>query len=149
MTVLFRTDASQEIGSGHVMRCLTLARALRDCGADCQFVSREHPGNLIQLVRKHGFRTTALPLLADPLASKPGNHDQFDYRAWLGTDWKTDAQQTTEALKFSTVDWLIVDHYSLDWEWENTMRTVASRILVIDDLADRRHNKLANVYEII
>ena len=140
MTVLFRTDASHEIGSGHVMRCLTLARALRDRGADCHFVSREHPGNLIELVRKHGFRTTALPLLADPRASKPGNPDRFDYRAWLGTDWETDAQQTTEALKFSTVDWLIVDHYSLDWEWENTMRTVASRILVIDDLDDRRHD---------
>jgi UDP-2,4-diacetamido-2,4,6-trideoxy-beta-L-altropyranose hydrolase len=140
MTVLFRTDASHEIGSGHVMRCLTLARALRDRGADCHFVSREHPGNLIELVRKHGFRTTSLPRVADPLASKPGIHDRLRHHAWLGTDWKTDAQQTTEALKTPTVDWLIVDHYSLDWEWENTMRPVASKILVIDDLADRRHD---------
>jgi UDP-2,4-diacetamido-2,4,6-trideoxy-beta-L-altropyranose hydrolase len=140
MTVLFRTDASHEIGSGHVMRCLTLARALRDRGVECHFVCRDHPGNLIELIRSHGFQTASLPRVADPLASKPGNHDRLRHQAWLGTDWETDAQQTTEALKFMTVDWLIVDHYSLDWEWENRMRSVSSRIFVIDDLADRRHD---------
>jgi UDP-2,4-diacetamido-2,4,6-trideoxy-beta-L-altropyranose hydrolase len=122
------------------MRCLTLARALRDRGADCHFVSREHPGNLIELVRRHGFQTTALPRAADPLASKPRDHDRLRHHAWLGTDWKTDAQQTAKALSIPTVDWLIVDHYSLDWQWETTMRPVASRILVIDDLDDRRHD---------
>lgn len=140
MTVLIRTDASHEIGSGHVMRCLTLARALRDRGADCHFVSREHPGNLIKLVRKHGFQTTSLPQASDPLAPKPRDHDRLRHHAWLGTDWETDARQTTKALKIPTVDWLIVDHYSLDWEWEHTMRRVASRILAIDDLHDRRHD---------
>jgi UDP-2,4-diacetamido-2,4,6-trideoxy-beta-L-altropyranose hydrolase len=104
MTVLLRTDASHEIGSGHVMRCLTLARALRDRGAECQFVSREHPGNLIELVRRHGFPITSLLRVADPLASKPGKSDRLRHHAWLGTDWKTDAQQISDTLNIPTVD---------------------------------------------
>ena len=31
-------------------------------------------------------------------------------------------------------DWLIVDHYSLDKEWETLVRTYAKNIMVIDDL---------------
>jgi UDP-2,4-diacetamido-2,4,6-trideoxy-beta-L-altropyranose hydrolase len=140
MTVLVRTDASHEIGSGHVMRCLTLARALRNRGAECHFVCRDHPGNLIELIRSNGFRTTALPRTENALAVNAADHGPLRHHAWLGTDWKTDAQQTMEALKIPTVEWLIVDHYSLGWEWETMMRQMASKTLVIDDLADRRHD---------
>ena len=34
-------------------------------------------------------------------------------------------------------DWLVVDHYQLDADWESRARAVAKRIFVIDDLADR------------
>ena len=61
MLVLFRVDASLQIGTGHVMRCLTLATALRDRGAGCRFVCRDHEGNLLVRIRQAGFETAALP----------------------------------------------------------------------------------------
>ena len=61
MRVVFRTDASLQIGTGHVMRCLTLADALREKGAECQFVCRLHEGNLVDHIRSCGYEAHALP----------------------------------------------------------------------------------------
>ncbi|MEK5040756.1 UDP-2,4-diacetamido-2,4,6-trideoxy-beta-L-altropyranose hydrolase [Sporosarcina sp. FSL K6-3457] len=55
MKVIIRTDASIEIGSGHVMRCLTIAGALRERGCHVLFMMNELPGNLIGLVQSKGF----------------------------------------------------------------------------------------------
>lgn len=65
MRVVIRTDASLLIGTGHVMRCLTLAEKLRAAGANCSFVCRDHPGNLAALIRDHGF---AVHMLKAPLS---------------------------------------------------------------------------------
>ena len=54
MKIAFRTDASLKMGTGHVMRCLTLADALKAQGADCHFISREHPGHLLDVIRQRG-----------------------------------------------------------------------------------------------
>ena len=50
MNVVFRVDASIQMGTGHVMRCLTLADALKNRGAECYFICREHSSNLISLI---------------------------------------------------------------------------------------------------
>ena len=51
MQIVVRTDASLEIGTGHVMRCSTLAASLSDQGAEVRFLCRAHNGNLIDLKR--------------------------------------------------------------------------------------------------
>jgi spore coat polysaccharide biosynthesis predicted glycosyltransferase SpsG len=61
LTVAFRADASTAIGTGHVMRCLTLADALRDRGVETLFVAREQPGHLHDLVVARGHRSILLP----------------------------------------------------------------------------------------
>jgi UDP-2,4-diacetamido-2,4,6-trideoxy-beta-L-altropyranose hydrolase len=137
MKVSFRTDASLDIGTGHVMRCLTLAEALSERGALCRFVCRDHPGNLIELIRQRGFEVLALPF--------DGNWTGIDvtnpvHAVWLGADWVTDAEQTKVGAGETAVDWLIVDHYALDARWESAMHAVAERIMVIDDIADRPHD---------
>jgi len=136
MRVAFRTDASSQIGTGHVMRCLTLADALREQGAECQFVSREHDGHLMDHIRSRGYAAHALPT---PRANTLFESD-LAHASWLGVDWQTDTDQTRVALGSAAVDWLIVDHYALDSRWESAMRSSCKRIMAIDDLADRQHD---------
>lgn len=135
MQIAFRADASLQIGTGHVMRCLTLADVVRDQGAQCTFVCRPHEGHLLDLVAQRGHKAVALGapqvnfnVLADPA-----------HAMWLGTSWADDAEQTKRALGEQTVDWLVVDHYALDARWEQALRPQAKRIMGIDDLADRPH----------
>ncbi len=139
MRVVFRVDASLLIGSGHVMRCLTLASALRQYGHECLFVSRNHDGNLGAQIESKGFKLSLIETESEPGLQE--SSDSNDYSGWLGVTKNLDADDTTRILSAEDVDWLVLDHYALDSEW---VRRVASKIqpgkvLVIDDLADRPH----------
>ena len=59
--VIFRVDASEDIGSGHAVRCQTLARELCDRGMECIFVCRDLKGNMIERFRHRGFNVMVLP----------------------------------------------------------------------------------------
>lgn len=144
MRVAFRVDASLQIGTGHVMRCLTLADALSAQGADCLFICREHQGNLIEQIRNKGYRTHALPVLpsvgASLLAIKAASDAQSPVHShWLGATQVEDAAACTAILAEVNPDWLIVDHYALDSRWEITLKPYYRKLMVIDDLADRSH----------
>ena len=136
MKVAFRTDASLQIGTGHVIRCLTLADALSEQAAKCVFVCRELEGHLMDHIRFRGYELHALP----KISSDASFEADLAHASWLGIDWQTDADQTRQALGCEVLDWLIVDHYALDHRWELPLRLSSKRIMVIDDLADRRHD---------
>jgi UDP-2,4-diacetamido-2,4,6-trideoxy-beta-L-altropyranose hydrolase len=140
LQVAFRVDASLEMGTGHVMRCLTLAGTLKANGAMCRFICREHQANLLSLIRERGFEAIGLPAGSQPAQEYADTEDLPAHAAWLGTDWIIDANQTCTALGEVPVDWLIVDHYALDVQWERRMRPACRRLMVIDDLADRVHD---------
>jgi spore coat polysaccharide biosynthesis predicted glycosyltransferase SpsG len=61
MNVVFRVDASARMGIGHLMRCLTLAEALRERGVQTYFICREHVGNLIALLQQKAVSISVLP----------------------------------------------------------------------------------------
>ena len=135
MRIVFRADASIRIGSGHVMRCLTLADILRELGAETTFVCREHPGHLFELIESKGHR---LIRLAAPAEFSSGS---LAYADWLGETQEEDAHQVLGSLgDMGCCDWLVVDHYALDAQWEMLMRGSARNVMVIDDLADRQHD---------
>ena len=79
--ILFRCDASLSIGSGHVMRCRTLARELQRRGAAVTFLCRRQPGDLISLLEQE-FPVLALP--DQSLAPCEGLEGRELYGAWLG-----------------------------------------------------------------
>ncbi|EBA14549.1 probable polysaccharide biosynthesis protein [Roseobacter sp. SK209-2-6] len=136
MKVAIRVDASIQIGSGHVARCLTLAAVLRQAGAEVLFLCRDHPGHMGALIENQGFSLALLPATAAPA----GEGSDLAHAAWLGSSQMTDAEQCQAALQgFGRPDWLIVDHYALDARWQRRLRSEVGRILVIDDLADRDH----------
>jgi UDP-2,4-diacetamido-2,4,6-trideoxy-beta-L-altropyranose hydrolase len=136
MKFAFRTDASLKIGTGHVMRCLTLADALLERGAQSTFICRPHAGHLLDLIQQRGHAVKALAQTDDAYTS-PADPS---HAKWLGTDWASDAAQTQQALGEQVVDGLVVDHYALDRRWEQALRPHTRRIMVIDDLADRPHD---------
>ena len=142
--ILFRCDASLQIGSGHVMRCRTLARELRRRGSQITFLCRQQPGDLIRLLEQE-FSVLALP--EQPLAPSDGLEGRDLYGAWLGCSQQQDLADCLAALKPAGscgAQWLVVDHYGLDASWERAMREglgsePTPQLLVIDDLADRPH----------
>ncbi len=139
--VAFRVDASVEIGTGHVMRCLTLATALREHhAARCYFLCRELPGHLIGRIEAEGFEVLRL---AAPVAAgtSPSGLDAYEtaHAAWLGVGWSQDARESADLLAPLDADWLVLDHYALDARWESAVCSSCARLLVIDDLADREH----------
>ncbi len=152
MNIVFRTDSSRNIGTGHVMRCLTLAKRLSQKGISISFVCRDFEGNMTSIIREQGY---GLHLLRRP-SNEGLNQNQDLYRQWLGVDVVYDASETIRTCAADPpIDWLIVDHYALDLAWELQMRNVVDSIFVIDDLANRHHeanilldqNLYHNMYE--
>jgi UDP-2,4-diacetamido-2,4,6-trideoxy-beta-L-altropyranose hydrolase len=114
MRFLIRTDASVNIGTGHVVRCATLAKALLQLGHEISFLCRDLPGNLNQWLETRGFVVTRM----------------------TGSDDADAVRALAAAQRF---DWLIVDHYGLGAGWETLVASVVTRILSIDDLG-RTHD---------
>lgn len=133
MRVLIRADASARIGTGHVVRTKTLARELIARGAKVAFVCRALAGNMISALTGEGFDVRVLS--APPEKNGPNSV----HSGWPGVPQDVDALETTEQLDGPPWDWVLVDHYSLDAQWETALRPHARRIMAIDDLADRRH----------
>ena len=126
MRVLFRADASLQIGTGHVMRCLTLADRLRDAGAAVTFACHDGPGNLLDFIEKRQFSVFTLC----------GHLSESRCQM----DWERDAAQTEDVARGGRFAWLVVDHYSIDARWERRLRQMVPNVMVIDDLANRPHD---------
>lgn len=120
MQVVFRTDASEALGAGHLVRCLVLADAIADGGGVSCFLVRDRNSVSERVLNncKHEVQYLDLPETCSIQA---------------------DVNESAKRIS-SRVDWLVTDHYELDIRWEKVMRAHAKRLLAIDDLADRSHD---------
>lgn len=102
----FLTDASLKLGTGHVMRCLTLADRLRGVGLSVHFFCRNLPGHSGSVIEERGYGVTLIP----------------------------NFEELTKILVNSRASLCVVDNYQIDAAFESLLRTFYRKIMVIDDL---------------
>jgi UDP-2,4-diacetamido-2,4,6-trideoxy-beta-L-altropyranose hydrolase len=132
MDILFRCDAGSVRGSGHVVRCLTLAAALAERGARAVFLCREDAGPFLDLVRDKGFTLHVLPA--------PAHTPDKAEEIWDEEEQRADFELCRAAVAGRRFGRIIVDHYGLGAAWETPARALGDKIVVIDDLANRPHD---------
>jgi UDP-2,4-diacetamido-2,4,6-trideoxy-beta-L-altropyranose hydrolase len=133
MKVVFRADASTHIGSGHVIRCVVLAKLLLAKGHDVVFATRPQEGDFVAYLNNEGVQVVELNQLDTLVIPK---YDT-DYATWLQVTWQDDAKDLLE--KVTVADLIVVDHYGLNKEWElKISNSLDAKILAIDDLV-REH----------
>lgn len=118
LKVAFRVDASIAIGAGHVMRCLTLAQALRN-DAYCEFIISSSGAALSSKIEASGYNVHVI----DDIDNDPAQH-----------------AANTLAVMSPETDLIIIDHYSLDARYETRLYKKVSGVMAIDDLANRKHH---------
>lgn len=135
-SLVIRVDSANHIGSGHVMRCLTLARIIKTYGVQVYFCCRAHEGDLTQVIADE------FPVI---MLAKPQSYDldeSNDSAAWLGVSELADATECLEKCQQQNIcpDWVLVDHFSLSQVWEQTIsQQMKAKVIVIDGLLDRAH----------
>lgn len=134
MKVVFRVDASVHIGCGHVMRCLALAKGLRNRSVSTiSFACQRLPSDMRAYIESQGFPVTALSVpqkIVVPL-------DNADYQAWLQRTQREDVEDFLNHIK--DADWVVTDHYAIDAEWQSEAKSrLDCQLLAIDDLV-RKH----------
>jgi len=133
MKAIFRADASLLIGTGHIMRCITLAKMLKENGFNIEFICRKHEGNLIEKIISSGFNVHVLEAIESTKLNNKLAHSD-----WLGASQQQDSNDCIGIIGTENTDWLIVDHYALDEQWHKKLKPYCKKLMVIDDLADRK-----------
>ncbi len=130
MRFAFRVDSSPKIGMGHLMRCLTLADGFKKRGCESYFICRDFIGNGAKFLIDSGYQVELISVEGIELDD-----------TWLGVPHLQDANETIEILSQNPVDWLIVDHYDIEQQWETSVHSKLPNIktMVIDDLVNRSH----------
>ena len=138
MTMIFRTDSSYAISIGHVMRCLNLADYLSAQHIDVSFLCRALEGHIADVIAQRGY---TVQLLEGEAKAPNREHNRFRHEHWLGASWQEDAEQTIQLASLASPKWMVVDHYGIDERWEQKVKSaLGCRLMVIDDLADRKHD---------
>ncbi len=117
-TVIFRVDGNQQLGLGHIMRCLTLAKRLHSGGFSILFICSQSNEGALSLVKKNHYDIALIP---------------FSETA------ENDAKPCLDIIRGLDVVLVVTDHYMLDFCWEKILYSELYSLLVIDDLANRKH----------
>ena len=134
--LFIRVDSGIEIGIGHMIRCYALAEILKKMDFEVKFISRKLKGNICDFIAEKGYKVYYLPTKNQN--KKQNKFSKDDNNKTI----EKDALETTKILTNNNdkPSWLLVDHYDLDIRWESFLRKFVKKIIVIDDLANRKHD---------
>ncbi|WP_027255509.1 UDP-2,4-diacetamido-2,4,6-trideoxy-beta-L-altropyranose hydrolase [Planktothrix agardhii] len=118
MQVVFRVDASTQIGTGHVMRCLALAQAWQDTQGQPIFIMANPIPALEERLKSEGMKVVHL-------AAEPGS--------------LADAQETAALAHQFEANWVVVDGYQFGSEYQQTIKNSGLNLLFIDDYGHAEH----------
>jgi UDP-2,4-diacetamido-2,4,6-trideoxy-beta-L-altropyranose hydrolase len=118
MSLLFRTEASVVIGTGHVMRCLALAQAWQDAGGRAIFAMAEATPAVEQRLRSEGFEVVRVALPAGSAA---------------------DGEETARLANKQSASWVVVDGYEFGAEYQARLKGHRLKVLFLDDNGHARH----------
>ena len=132
--LFIRVDAGTKIGTGHIMRCLTLADSLKKRFYKIIFISNQMPENLSSLIKNRGYE---IHYIFGHTQTESQIRNQ-KYKKSIQNDIKQSAEIINSYRNIE--NWLIIDHYGIDQKWEKRIRDSVKKIIVIDDLANRKHD---------
>lgn len=134
MKILIRVDASIWIGSGHVMRCLVIAKELKSAGYDVTFCCLPQNGDLIVFIENRGFKVISLT----PSNLEYTPISDTDYTGWLQRTIDEDVADFKSLVDHANI--VITDHYAIGKQWQQQIRAHYNcKIVAIDDLV-RKHD---------
>lgn len=111
--LIIRTDASVAIGTGHVMRCLALAQAWQKSGGTTVFVLAFPLANLEDRLLKEGFQTIHLDGIVAGCVE--------------------DAAETAVIAQKYQAQWIVVDGYQFDADYQRSLKASGFQVLFVDD----------------
>lgn len=114
MNVVFRVDASKDIGIGHLMRCLALSEELIRRKHTCFFLSKVNNNELINRIEKNNIHYHKIT---------PNLSLQADLKKLIKISNEND------------IDWVITDHYGINSQYIKEIKKNNLRVLSIDDTA--------------
>jgi UDP-2,4-diacetamido-2,4,6-trideoxy-beta-L-altropyranose hydrolase len=145
LSVAFRVDSSAFIGSGHLIRCLSIASSLLERGARIHIISSDNHDNLLSSLGAD-YQNILIPSSLRRADTRKEFED-FSYSDWIDCSQIEDASKVISAYKnnnISAPDWIVVDHYALSSEWSDYIKKnndfKSVKLCFLDDLCNRKHN---------
>lgn len=132
-----RADASSQIGTGHVMRCIAVGQAWQDAGGEVCFLCAEVPDALADRVKSEGFDVLRID-------AEKGSPEDLHQTLEIISGFRFHLSSFLQNSSFSpsgikshpssiTIPWLVLDGYHFNLDYQRGIRAAGIKLLLIDD----------------